>query len=249
MKIIKKILRILLFARMHIFKYYAYIILAVCCILMNIVGVLGASLRVRLFLCWLWSCLYRLGVLVLLQIYVKVEGRENIDSKNACIYVSKHQSMLETFVFYGLVHRCCFVMKQELLDAPIFGKANRFAEAIAIDRNNGLESMKKVLKEGKDRVEKSLSIVIFPEGTRVNVGEYPKFHRSAMKLASVVDVPIIPVAHNFGRYFGRVKGDIIMPGIARISFEPAISPTGKKVTELTDLCYEIVNAKTKSFKG
>lgn len=114
--------------------------------------------------------------------------------------------MLETFVFYGLVHDCCFVMKQELLEKPIFGKTNIFAEAIGVDRSKGLSAIKKVLEDGKDRIEnKNLSIIIFPEGTRVPVGEYPKFHRSAMKLAKVSNVPIIPVAHNFWSIFWSQK--------------------------------------------
>jgi len=216
---------------------------------MNTVGVLGASLKVRLFVCWIWSCLYRLGTLVILQIYLKVEGKKNIPDY-PCIYVSKHQSMLETFVFYGLVHDCCFVMKQELLEKPIFGKTNIFAEAIGVDRSKGLSAIKKVLEDGKDRIEnKNLSIIIFPEGTRVPVGEYPKFHRSAMKLAKVSNVPIIPVAHNFGVYFGRKKGDFVKPGIARMSFGKPIDPKDYSVAELTDLCYDIINDKTKSYGG
>ncbi|MEY8702641.1 lysophospholipid acyltransferase family protein [Francisella philomiragia] len=245
----KKILHLLLLARMQVFKVYGYIVLLFSCLLMNTVGVLGASLKVRLFVCWIWSCLYRLGTLVILQIYVKVEGKENIPDY-PCIYVSKHQSMLETFVFYGLVHDCCFVMKQELLEKPIFGKTNVFAEAIGVDRSKGLSAIKKVLEDGKDRIEnKNLSIIIFPEGTRVPVGEYPKFHRSAMKLAKVSNVPIIPVAHNFGVYFGRKKGDFVKPGIARMSFGKPIDPKDYSVAELTDLCYDIINDKTKSYGG
>ncbi|AJI54004.1 lysophospholipid acyltransferase family protein [Francisella philomiragia] len=245
----KKFLHLLLLARMQVFKVYGYIVLLFSCLLMNTVGVLGASLKVRLFVCWIWSCLYRLGTLVILQIYVKVEGKENIPDY-PCIYVSKHQSMLETFVFYGLVHDCCFVMKQELLEKPIFGKTNIFAEAIGVDRSKGLSAIKKVLEDGKDRIEnKNLSIIIFPEGTRVPVGEYPKFHRSAMKLAKVSNVPIIPVAHNFGVYFGRKKGDFVKPGIARMSFGKPIDPKDYSVAELTDLCYDIINDKTKSYGG
>jgi 1-acyl-sn-glycerol-3-phosphate acyltransferase len=131
-----KVIHFLLLARMKVFTGYAYITLLLCCILINLASVLGASLRVRLFLGWVWSCLYRLGVLVLLQIYVKVEGRENI-SNSPCIYVSKHQSMLETFMFYGLVGKCCFVMKQELLEKPIFGMTNQVLEAIGVDRDKG----------------------------------------------------------------------------------------------------------------
>ncbi|MBK2026259.1 lysophospholipid acyltransferase family protein [Francisella philomiragia] len=245
----KKIIHLLLLARMQVFKVYGYIVLLFSCLLMNTVGVLGASLKVRLFVCWIWSCLYRLGTLVILQIYVKVEGKENIPDY-PCIYVSKHQSMLETFVFYGLVHDCCFVMKQELLEKPIFGKTNIFAEAIGVDRSKGLSAIKKVLEDGRDRIEnKNLSIIIFPEGTRVPVGEYPKFHRSAMKLAKVSNVPIIPVAHNFGVYFGRKKGDFVKPGIARMSFGKPIDPKDYSVAELTDLCYDIINDKTKSYGG
>lgn len=245
----RKIIHLLLLARMRIFSAYAYATLLFCCLLMNIVGVLGVSLRVRLFVCWLWSCLYRLGVLLILQIYVKIEGKENIP-EYPCIYISKHQSMLETFVFYGLVGKCCFVMKQELLEKPIFGKTNKFAEAIGIDRKKGLVAIKKVLEEGQDRVNnKKLSIIVFPEGTRVAVGEYPKFHRSAMKLATVTEVPVIPVAHNFGAYFGRKKGDFVKPGIAKMSFGKAIDPTKYSVAELTDICYDTINNKTKDFGG
>lgn len=39
----KKIVHLLLVARMQVFKVYAYIVLLLCCILMNLVGVLGAS--------------------------------------------------------------------------------------------------------------------------------------------------------------------------------------------------------------
>ena len=235
--------------RMQVFKIYAYITLLFCCLLMNFFGALGAPLSIRIFIAWLWSFLYRLGVLILLQIYVKVEGKENI-LKTPAIYVSKHQSMLETFMFYGLVYKCCFVMKKELMEKPIFGKAQAYAKAIPVDRESNISALKKVLSEGKDRVlNKGLSIIIFPEGTRVDVKAYPKFQRSAMKLATVTNAPIVPVAHNFGLFFGKKKGDFMKPGIARMSFEKPINPNEYNVKELTDICYDIINDKTKEFGG
>lgn len=245
----KKIWRAILLFRMQVFKFYAYITLLFCCVLMNIVGSLKAPLQVRLFVCWLWSFLYRLGVLFILQIYVKVEGKENI-LKEPCIYVSKHQSMLETFMFYGLVYRCCFAMKKELMEKPIFGKAQFHAEAIPVDREHSISALRNVLAEGKDRVSnKKLSIIVFPEGTRVAVGEYPKFHRSAMKLATVTGAMIVPVSHNFGAYFGRRKGDFMKPGIARMTFGSPINPNDYNVKDLTEKCYDIINSRTKELGG
>lgn len=249
MNIVNSIIYKLLMIRVYAFKIYGTITLLLCCIVMNTVGLLGASLKTRLFICWIWSSLYRLGVLLILQIYVKVDGKENIKAE-PCIYISKHQSMLETFMFYSLVGKCCFVMKQELLDKPVFGLTNKFAEAIPVDRNKGLSSLRKVIQEGKDRVfNKKMSIIVFPEGTRVAVGDYPKFHRSAMKLATDTGVPVIPVSHNFGVYFGRKAGDFIKPGIARMSFGEAIDPNQYTTADLTKKCYDSINAKTKELGG
>jgi 1-acyl-sn-glycerol-3-phosphate acyltransferase len=158
--------------------------------------------------------------------------------------------MLETFMFYGLVGKCCFAMKQELIEKPIFGTTQKYAEAISIDRFHSISALKKMLADGEDRVlDKKISIIVFPEGTRVAVGDYPKFHRSAMKLATVTNAPIIPVSHNFGVYFGRKKGDFIKPGIATISFGQAITPSEYSINELTDICYDTITTKTKQLGG
>ena len=245
----RKIIFPILFLRMHIFKFYAYTLLLICCLTMNIIGTLGAALNARLFVCRVWSIMSRAGVLLILQIYIKVEGKENISTK-PCIYISKHQSMLETLIFHGLIKKICFVMKQELLDKPIFGKTNIFAEGIGIDRSQGISAVKKMLSDGRDRVNnKSLSIVIFPEGTRVPIGEYPKFHKSAMKLAKTLDIPLVPVSHNFGVFFGRKQGDFIKPGLATISFGKSIDPKNHSVEDLTTICHEMIKGKTKSLGG
>lgn len=45
------------------------------------------------------------------------------------------------------------------------------------------------------------------------------------------------------------KDDFVKPGIARMSFEKAIDPKNYSVAELKDMCYDIINDKTKSFGG
>jgi len=188
-------------------------------------------------------------MLVFLQVFVRVTGRENIDPDHPCIYVSKHQSMLETFLFYGLVGQCQFIMKKELYDIAIFGSAMKNLENIDIDRSKPRESLKKVVEKGRKSLSNGINVVIFPEGTRVAVGEYPDFQRSAMRLAIDTNVPIIPVAHNFGKYFPNKLNKITKPGIARIDFGKRIYPGDYDSKTLTAYCHKIINEKTKEFKG
>jgi len=37
---------------------------------------------------------------------------------------------------------------------------------IAIDRNNKIQALKKMIKQGADRISNGIFVVIFPEGTR-----------------------------------------------------------------------------------
>jgi 1-acyl-sn-glycerol-3-phosphate acyltransferase len=219
------------------------------CILINIFTYFGLPLSWKMAVCAVWTYLYRLGMLVFLQVYIRATGTINIEKDFACIYVSKHQSMLETFMFYGMVGNCQFIMKKELFDAPIFGQAMRNLGSIGIDRDKPRASLKAVVTEGEKYLSEGANIIIFPEGTRVNVGEYPEFQRSAMKLATDAGAFIIPVSHNFGSYFPRKWNDIVKPGIARIDFGKRIDPKEFDSKTLTKHCYEVITAKTKELNG
>ncbi|GAB4224035.1 MAG: lysophospholipid acyltransferase family protein [Francisella sp.] len=245
----KKIWHVLMLIRMLAFHLYSFAVIGGCSILINIFAFFKLPISWRMAVCYVWTYLYWLGMLIFLQVFIRITGSVNIDKDYPCIYVSKHQSMLETFMFYGLIGKCHFIMKQELFDVPIFGTAMKNLGSIAIDREKPRESLKKVVTEGKQSLENGINVVIFPEGTRVKVGEYPEFQRSAMKLASDANAFIISVAHNFGRFFPRKLNQIIKPGIARMDFGKRIDPKDFDSKTLTSYCYKVVNEKTKELNG
>ncbi len=246
---LKKIWNILMLLRVIAFQLYAMLVVGGSCIVINIFTYLGLPLSWKTAVCVVWTYLYRLGMLVFLQVYIRVSGSINIEKDFACIYVSKHQSMLETFMFYGLVGQSQFIMKKELFDTPIFGTAMKNLGSIGIDREKPRESLKKVVVDGKKSLAAGINVIIFPEGTRVKVGEYPDFQRSAMKLATEAGAFIIPVSHNFGSYFPRKWNDLVKPGVARIDFGKRIDPKEFDSNTLTIHCYEVITAKTKELNG
>jgi 1-acyl-sn-glycerol-3-phosphate acyltransferase len=175
---------------------------------------------------------------------VKVEGKENIP-KVSCVFICKHQSSWETVVFHGLIPRVCFVLKQELLKIPFFGQGLKAVNSIAIDRSKNLKSFRKVLSNGRTRLKDGLNIVIFPEGTRVPTGHYPRFHRTAMILAKSTGANVLPVAHNSGIFWPNKMG-LIKPGCIVIRFGKVISSKNLGIDELNQYCYNWINNEVKN---
>lgn len=167
----------------------------------------------------------------------KIIGAENYPVTPA-IYVCKHQSAWETIALAGILPPNCFVAKESLLNIPVFGWGMRLCKHIPINRNIGLSALKKILKIGKTRIEEDkLSIVIFPEGTRVAPKNHPKFHKTAMMLAKETGVPVIPVAHNSGSCWRR-NSFLKYPGLITVVIGKPLDIEHLSLTQLTDSTHE-----------
>lgn len=148
-----------------------------------------------------------------------------------CVILANHQSEWET-VYLQLLHPpVCTVLKRELLNIPIFGWALRLLHPIALDRSKPARAMKQVLTQGKARLEEGLSVLIFPEGTRVSPGSRVRYNKSGAVIACRAGMPVVPVAHNAGeRWPGRhwVK----KPGRLTLEVGPPIATEGRTPDEV-----------------
>ena len=174
----------------------------------------------------------RLGIWtarVLCGIRLEVTGWENLPDGPALI-ASRHQSAFDTFVWFTLVPRCCYVMKRELLRIPLMGSLIRATGMIAIDRDGGGRTIRILVKEGKRAVADGRQIVIFPEGTRADPGELLPLQPGVAALAAGTGLPIIPVLTDSGLRWGR-RAFCKYPGVLHIVIRPPL-PTGLKREEL-----------------
>ncbi|QTF92493.1 lysophospholipid acyltransferase family protein [Halomonas sp. BM-2019] len=133
----------------------------------------------------------------------EVGGREHLPD-GPCVILANHQCEWETLYLQILKPPVCTVLKQELLRLPLFGWGLRLLHPIALDRSRPARAMKQVLTQGKQRLEEGLSVLIFPEGTRVAPGHRKRYNKSGTVIACRAGVPVVPVAHNAGeRWPGR----------------------------------------------
>ena len=128
---------------------------------------------------------------------VTVEGRENLP-QGPCVLLANHQGEWETLFLQILKPPVCTVLKQELLNIPVFGWTLRLIRPVALNRAHPARALKQVITEGTARLQEGLSMLIFPEGTRLAPGEYRPFARSGALIACRAGCPVVPIAHNAG---------------------------------------------------
>lgn len=127
----------------------------------------------------------------------EISGRENL-SGEPVVMLANHQSEWETVYLQLLKPPVCTVLKKELLNIPIFGWALRLLHPIALDRSKPARAMRQVLSQGTARLKEGLTVLIFPEGTRVEPGKRRRYNKSGTVIACRAGVPVVPVAHNAG---------------------------------------------------
>ena len=142
-----------------------------------------------------------------------IKGIENIPNE-PCILVSNHQGAWESFFIQTLYFPSSSIVKRELLFIPFFGWALACLKPIHLTRSKKIISLKKVVRDGSEKLKNGISLIIFPEGTRARPHKGLKTFSNSCGLLSVKNtVPIIPICHNSGLYwknrrFNKQSGEV-----------------------------------------
>jgi 1-acyl-sn-glycerol-3-phosphate acyltransferase len=142
----------------------------------------------------------------------------------------KHQSMFETLEMVRITNLPIIVMKKELSDVPLFGFMTRRYGVISVERGAGAKALRNLIDEGKQAIASGRSIIIYPEGTRVGVGQTPPLKSGFAALYRAIGLPVVPVAVDSGRLWGRgfvkrsgtvtfLVGETIPAGLGRDEIE------------------------------
>ena len=177
-----------------------------------------------------WATLLRQWLWISLEISIEVRGEV---PSGACVIAAKHQSAWETIGLLGILSDPCFVLKRELSYIPIFGWYIARNRQISVNRGAGMAALKVLLRQAHKAVAEERQIVVFPQGTRVEVG--------ASKPYRQLNIPIYPVALNSGLVWCRNKF-IKHKGKIVLRFLPPIRQGLSKDEFLNELSVQIDSA-------
>jgi 1-acyl-sn-glycerol-3-phosphate acyltransferase len=155
-------------------------------------------------------------------IHYRVIGQQFVP-QGTCIIAAKHQSAWETFKLHLLFGDPAIVLKEELLNIPIWGWYVRRAGMIPINRGGHGQALAGMMVAAHKAADEGRKIVIFPQGTRVAPGEQKSYKSGVAALYQELKLPVVPMALNSGLLWGK-NSFIKRPGLITVEFLPPIPP-------------------------
>ena len=139
------------------------------------------------------------------------------------LVAAKHQSFLDILMIFGAVPRGRFIMKKQLVWAPILGWYGLRLGCVPVDRGKRGQAIKAMTAKVKSGAIEAGQLIIYPQGTRVAPGVSKPYKVGTAVRYQELGQPCVPVATNVGMFWPR-HSLFRKPGLAVVEFLPPIPP-------------------------
>jgi putative phosphoserine phosphatase / 1-acylglycerol-3-phosphate O-acyltransferase len=161
-------------------------------------------------------------LLTLTGINLNVLGKENLTAARPAVFIFNHRNQADPMIAGTLVKdNFTSVGKKELENDPIVGTMGKIMDAAFIDRDDpqkAVEGLKKV----EELAKKGLSILIAPEGTRLDTTEVGQFKKGPFRIAMSVGIPIVPIVIRNAEVIAARDSSTFNPGTVDVVVYPPI---------------------------
>ncbi|EHI12737.1 HAD-IB family hydrolase/lysophospholipid acyltransferase family protein [Mycolicibacterium thermoresistibile] len=200
------------------------------------VGLLSRSRRAGVnFLTSVWGKL----LLAATGVELNVLGEENLTAERPAVFIFNHRNQVDPVIAGRLVKdNFTMVGKKELADDPLLGMLGKVMDVAFIDRSDptaAVEGLRKV----EELAAKGVSILIAPEGTRVDTNEVGPFKKGAFRIAMATGIPIVPIVIRNAEVVAARNSTTFNPGKVDVVVYPPIPVDDWTVEELPERIAEV----------
>ncbi len=155
-------------------------------------------------------------------VHLNVLGEENLTAQRPAVFIFNHRNQVDPIIAGTLVRdNFTGVGKKELANDPLVGTLGRVMDAAFIDRDDPEKAV-----EGLHKVEelarKGISILIAPEGTRLDTTEVGPFKKGAFRIAMAAGVPVVPIVIRNAEVIAARDSSTFNPGTVDVAVYPPI---------------------------
>ncbi len=223
--------------RSLVFNVSIYLVMAIYAILFFPFALFSREWAFRACHAWCayvqWSARWMIGL--------KTEVRGTPPTGQVVI-AAKHQSFLDIVMIFHAVPRAKFIMKRELMYAPILGQYALRIGCVPVDRGKrgaAVEKMKRDVERGRAEAGQ---LIIYPQGTRVAPDAKKPYKVGTGVLYQQLGQPCVPVATNVGHFWPK-RGVLRRPGKAVVEFLDPMPP-GMSVKEFMAKLEDVVETRS-----
>jgi len=123
----------------------------------------------------------------------RYSGAMPADPRRPYVVVSNHESFADILLISHLPWEMKWLSKAELFRIPIMGWMMWLVGDIPVKRGFGPSALE-AMERCRRALDRRVSVMIFPEGTRSKTSELLPFKDGAFRLAIEAGVPILPLA-------------------------------------------------------
>ncbi|MBI1170270.1 1-acyl-sn-glycerol-3-phosphate acyltransferase [bacterium] len=195
--------------------YLAMAVIALAFAIPALISRAAAFAAIHTFCAWV-----RFSARVLVGLRSEIRGEV---PQGEVLIVAKHQSFFDIILMTSALPRPRFIMKRELIWAPILGQYALRIGCIPVDRGKRGAAIAKMKADAARGASEPGQLIIYPQGTRVPPGAKLPYKVGAGLLYDQLGQTCVPVATNVGIFWPK-HGIMRQPGLAVVEFLPAIEP-------------------------
>src|ERR1700749_2926462 len=153
---------------------------------------------------------------------LNIVGKENLTARRPAVFIFNHRNQADPVIVGALIRdNWVAVGKKELESDPIMG---RLGEA---------------LHQVEERARQGLSIMIAPEGTRLDTTSVGPFKKGPFRMAMAVGIPIVPIVIRNAEIIAARNSTTMNPGTVDVAVFPPIPVPDWTLETLADRIAEV----------
>jgi len=170
---------------------------------------------------------------------LNVVGEENLKRKRPAVFIFNHRNNFDPVLVAALVKdNWTGVGKKELQNDPVVGTIGKLVDTVFIDREDPKSAVES-LKEAENLAKKGLSVVIAPEGTRLDTRSVGPFKKGPFRLAMSAGVPIVPIVIRNAEVISARDSSTLHPGNVDVVVYPPLSVADWTLDDLEERIAEV----------
>jgi putative phosphoserine phosphatase/1-acylglycerol-3-phosphate O-acyltransferase len=170
---------------------------------------------------------------------LNVLGKENLTAQRPAVFIFNHRNQADPMIAGRLVSdNFTSVGKKELEKDPLMGTIGKMMDAAFIDRDDPKSAVESLHKM-EELARKGLSILIAPEGTRLDTTEVGPFKKGPFRMAMATGIPIVPIVIRNAEVIAERNSSTFSAGTVDVAVFPPISVEDWTTENLSDRIAEV----------
>jgi putative phosphoserine phosphatase/1-acylglycerol-3-phosphate O-acyltransferase len=168
-----------------------------------------------------------------------VLGAENLRAQRPAVFIFNHRNQADPMIAGALVSdNFTSVGKKELESNPIMGTIGKVMDAAFIDRDDPASAIESLHKM-EELARKGLSILIAPEGTRLDTTEVGEFKKGPFRMAMAAGIPVVPIVIRNAEVIAARDSSTFHAGKVDVVVYPPISVEDWTLDDLSERIAEV----------